>query len=85
MSMFAIASGPQFLPNRTTSFANGITATVIIAGTADRMAHPNHAHSLWHHWQHPKIYWFPGNHLVHFEKTHYMREVVAFLRGLGLY
>ena len=58
---------------------------LIIAGTADRMAHPNHAHSLWHHWQHPKIYWFPGNHLVHFEKTHYMREVVAFLRGLGLY
>ncbi len=58
---------------------------LIVAGTADRMAHPNHAHSLWHHWKHPKIYWFPGNHLVHFEKTRYMREVVAFLRGLGLY
>jgi len=58
---------------------------LIIAGTADRMAHPDHAHSLWHHWKHPKIYWFPGNHLVHFEKTHYMREVVAFLRGLKLF
>lgn len=58
---------------------------LIIAGTADRMAHPDHAHSLWHHWNHPKIYWFPGNHLVHFEKTHYMREVVSFLRGLRLY
>lgn len=58
---------------------------LIIAGTADRMAHPDHAHSLWHHWQHPKIYWFPGNHLVHFEKTHYMRQVVGFLRGLGMY
>jgi cephalosporin-C deacetylase-like acetyl esterase len=58
---------------------------LIVAGTADRMAHPNHAHSLWHHWKHPNIYWFPGNHLVHFEKTRYMREVVAFLRGLGLY
>jgi pimeloyl-ACP methyl ester carboxylesterase len=58
---------------------------LIIAGTADRMAHPDHAHSLWHHWKHPKIYWFPGNHLVHFEKTHYMREVVSFLRGLRLY
>lgn len=58
---------------------------LIIAGTADRMAHPDHAHSLWHHWKHPKIYWFPGNHLVHFEKTHYMRQVVSFLRGLRLY
>lgn len=58
---------------------------LIIAGTADRMAHPDHAHSLWHHWKHPKIYWFPGNHLVHFEKTHYMRHVVAFLRGLKLF
>ncbi|MFO1526850.1 MAG: hypothetical protein U1F16_12865 [Turneriella sp.] len=58
---------------------------LIIAGTADRMAHPDHAHSLWHHWKHPKIYWFPGNHLVHFEKTHYMRQVVSFLRGLKLY
>jgi pimeloyl-ACP methyl ester carboxylesterase len=47
--------------------------------------HPDHAHSLWHHWKHPKIYWFPGNHLVHFEKTHYMRQVVSFLRGLRLY
>ena len=58
---------------------------LIIAGTADRMAHPDHAHSLWHHWKHSKIYWFPGNHLVHFEKTHYMRQVVSFLRGLRLY
>lgn len=58
---------------------------LIIAGTADRMAHPDHAHSLWHHWKHPKIYWFPGNHLLHFEKTHYMREVVAFLRGLRIF
>ena len=58
---------------------------VIIAGTADRMAHPDHAHSLWHHWKHPKIYWFPGNHLLHCEKTHYMREVVAFLRGLRIF
>jgi cephalosporin-C deacetylase-like acetyl esterase len=58
---------------------------LIIAGTADRMAHPDHAHSLWHHWEHPKIYWFPGNHLVHFEKTHYMREVMGFLRGLKMF
>lgn len=58
---------------------------LIIAGTADRMAHPDHAHSLWHHWRHPKIYWFPGNHLVHFEKTHYMRRVVEFLRALRLF
>ncbi len=58
---------------------------LIIAGTADRMAHPDHAHSLWHHWKHPSIYWFPGNHLVHFEKTHYMRQVVSFLRGLRLF
>lgn len=53
---------------------------LIIAGTADRMAHPDHAQSLWEHWRHPRIYWFPGNHLVHFEKTHYMRHVVSFLR-----
>jgi len=58
---------------------------LIIAGTGDRMAHPDHAKSIWEHWQRPKIYWFPGNHLVHFEKTHYMREVVSFLRGLKLF
>jgi cephalosporin-C deacetylase-like acetyl esterase len=57
----------------------------IVAGTADRMAHPNHAQSLWQHWKHPKIYWFPGNHLVHFEKAEYMRQVVGFLRGLKLF
>ncbi len=57
----------------------------IVAGTADRMAHPDHAQSLWEHWNEPNIYWFPGNHLVHFEKENYMRKVAAFLRGLGLY
>lgn len=58
---------------------------LIIAGTGDRMAHPDHAKSIWEHWQRPKMYWFPGNHLIHFEKTHYMREVVSFLRGLKLF
>lgn len=58
---------------------------LIIAGTGDRMAHPDHAKSIWEHWQRPKIYWFPGNHLIHFEKTHYMRQVVGFLRGLKLF
>ncbi|MBV6493594.1 MAG: hypothetical protein LDLANPLL_01617 [Turneriella sp.] len=57
----------------------------IIAGTADRMAHPRHAQSLWRHWGEPRMYWFPGNHLVHFEKERFMREITAFMRGMHLF
>ncbi|HRP69051.1 MAG TPA: hypothetical protein PLY93_05925 [Turneriella sp.] len=57
----------------------------IIAGTADRMAHPKHAQSLWKHWDEPRMYWFPGNHLVHFEKERFMREVAVFMRGMRLF
>lgn len=36
----------------------------IYAGTADRVARPIHARSLWRHWDKPEICWFSGGHVL---------------------
>ncbi|MBX7159928.1 MAG: alpha/beta hydrolase [Acidimicrobiia bacterium] len=33
------------------------------AGIGDRMAMPEQAHTLWKHWEEPRIEWYPGNHV----------------------
>lgn len=36
----------------------------IIAGTADRVVRPDQPRALWRHWDHPRIHWFDGGHVV---------------------
>jgi pimeloyl-ACP methyl ester carboxylesterase len=57
---------------------------MIIAGAGDRMAPPSQARLLWEHWKRPAIYYFPGNHLLHFDRGGYLRAQARFLGGLGL-
>lgn len=55
----------------------------IIAGAADRMAPPKQARLLHEHWNQCDIHWFPGNHVVHFDRGHYLREMARFMNGIG--
>ncbi len=50
---------------------------LIIAAAADRCAPPNHARLLWDHWQRPEISWIAGNHILHYEKRHYLKDIDA--------
>lgn len=36
----------------------------IIAGVADRVVRPDQPRALWRHWEHPRIHWFDGGHVV---------------------
>ncbi|MCS6799340.1 MAG: alpha/beta hydrolase family protein [Myxococcota bacterium] len=56
---------------------------MIIGGVGDRLAPPKHARLLWEHWGRPRLYWFPGNHLLHFDRGRYLREIARFLRQTG--
>ncbi len=35
----------------------------LYAGTADRLAPPDHALDLWHHWDRPRFEWYQGGHV----------------------
>ncbi|MBI2892931.1 MAG: alpha/beta hydrolase family protein [Deltaproteobacteria bacterium] len=52
---------------------------MVIAGAGDRMAPPSQARLLWEHWQRPRAYYFPGNHLLHFDRGLYLRAMARFL------
>lgn len=41
-------------------------ARFVYAGTADRLATPDHARDLWEHWDRPRIAWFEGSHVSFF-------------------
>jgi pimeloyl-ACP methyl ester carboxylesterase len=51
---------------------------MVIAGAGDRLAPPKHAPLLWDHRDRPRIHWFPGNHLIHFDQGKYLKEMVSF-------
>ncbi len=55
---------------------------LIVAGAGDRFASPKHARLLWDHWDRPRIHWFPGNHLIHFDKGKYLKEMAAFMQEI---
>ena len=55
---------------------------MIVGGAGDRLAPPKHARLLWEHWDHCQIHWFPGNHVVHLDKGKYLKEILAFMRGI---
>lgn len=55
-------------------------ARFVYAGTADRLATPDHARDLWEHWERPRIAWFEGSHLSFFlerEVRELIREALA--------
>ncbi|WP_156687489.1 alpha/beta hydrolase [Mycobacterium sp. Marseille-P9652] len=55
---------------------------MIITGLGDRMAPPKHAVSLWEHWDHCALHWFPGSHVMHVSQLDYLRRMTAFLRSV---
>ena len=52
---------------------------LIIAGLGDRLAPPEQAEMLWHHWDHCELHWFPGNHILHVSQPTYLRRMTRFL------
>jgi pimeloyl-ACP methyl ester carboxylesterase len=54
---------------------------LIITGLGDRLAPPEQAEMLWHHWDHCDLHWFPGNHILHVSQPEYLRRMTRFLRG----
>lgn len=52
---------------------------LIITGLGDRLAPPEQAEMLWHHWDHCALHWFPGNHVLHVSQPEYLRRMTAFL------
>ena len=52
---------------------------LIITGLGDRLAPPEQAEMLWHHWDHCELHWFPGNHILHVSQPAYLRRMTRFL------
>jgi pimeloyl-ACP methyl ester carboxylesterase len=57
---------------------------MIIGGLADRLAPPEQSRMLWEHWDHCHLHWFPGNHVLHFNRGVYLEEMLTFMRGVGV-
>ena len=55
----------------------------VIAGLGDRLAPPDHARRLWSHWGRPKVHTYPGNHVLHVERSAYLRRIGRFIRSTG--
>lgn len=56
---------------------------MIIGGAGDRVVPPKHARLLWDHWDHPRLHWFPGNHLIHMDQVVYLKDMAHFIRSTG--
>jgi len=52
---------------------------MIITGLGDRMAPPDQAVTLWKHWDHCALQWFPGSHIMHVSQLDYLRQMTGFL------
>jgi pimeloyl-ACP methyl ester carboxylesterase len=53
---------------------------MVVAGLGDRLTPPEHSVMLWEHWGKPQLRWFPGSHILHFERGSYleaMRELMS--------
>jgi dienelactone hydrolase len=55
---------------------------MIITGLGDRMAPPRHAVSLWEHWDHCALHWFPGSQVMHVSQLDYLRRMTSFLQSV---
>jgi pimeloyl-ACP methyl ester carboxylesterase len=58
---------------------------MVIGGVADRLAPPKQTRLLWEHWDRCRLHWFPGNHIMHFDRGAYLREMARFLKGIGFF
>ena len=56
---------------------------LIIGGLGDRLAPPEQSRMLWEHWDHPRLHWYPGNHVMHVNRGAYLREMGRFLQATG--
>jgi pimeloyl-ACP methyl ester carboxylesterase len=59
---------------------------LVVAGLGDRLTPPAHSVELWEHWGRPGLRWFPGSHVLHFQRAGYldaMRELMATARADG--
>jgi hypothetical protein len=59
-------------------------ARFVYAGTADRLATPDHARDLWEHWERPRIAWFEGSHVSFFLEPEVRALVLGALAARGL-
>ena len=59
-------------------------ARFIYAGTADRLAPPDHARDLWEHWGRPRIAWYEGSHVSFFFENDVKRLIREALTSSGL-
>jgi len=53
---------------------------MVVAGLGDRLTPPEHSVMLWEHWGKPRLRWFPGSHVLHFQRQNYlgaMRELMS--------
>lgn len=55
----------------------------VIGGLGDRLTPPAQARMLWEHWDRPRMHWYPGNHVVHLQRSAYLREMGRFLGTIG--
>jgi hypothetical protein len=56
---------------------------MVIGGLGDRLAPPEQVQLLAKHWDHPRVHWYPGNHLLHLNRAAYLREMRRFMAGVG--
>jgi pimeloyl-ACP methyl ester carboxylesterase len=56
---------------------------MIIGGLGDRLAPPEQTLLLSEHWDHPRVHWYPGNHLLHVNRAAYLRAMRRFMAGVG--
>lgn len=56
---------------------------MIIGGLGDRLAPPEQTLLLSEHWDHPRVHWYPGNHLLHVNRAAYLREMRRFMADIG--
>lgn len=53
---------------------------MIIGGLGDRLTPPEQIKLLWEHWDRPRLHWYPGNHILHVNRTAYLREMRRFMQ-----
>lgn len=53
---------------------------LIIAGRGDRICLPERARGLSQHWNNARIRWYPGGHLIQFDRSGVLSELSSFLQ-----
>lgn len=57
---------------------------LVIGARGDAICTPAQAEVLWRHWDHPRIHWYPGGHLLQLRRGVALREVRSLIRDAGL-